>query len=562
MGDRHSFNSKEDQTQKISKSGFVTNFLDDYCAYDLWNVCVAYGKVIDIYIPVQKEPRNYVSQPKKVNEGIVKNSFATVMKTDINALSNLYLILANEGFKNVKLTHLGGFWVLLVVDSLASKEKIRKHVGFASWFNESIPASNLFVSEDRIVWVSIEGLPIKTLTRNTYAKIISPWGELIDVEDPDNMSFAYRKLEELGDSSSSDEEYEDDEEEQKSGNKENNFALAKEIKIDNVSESSCMHVNDLVYEKHDTTSEHTKKSEDPFGIYKILKKNKDKEESKVSSDKSRTNRVLKIKPGGSILEVMDELVKEKNSVFMELNSIINFQPPPHKHDVAHPAHPQSNGVVERKNRTLQEMSRTKLNEQLLSQKFWCNAVDTSTYILNRILIRAILGKTPYEILRGRKPTLDYFRVFGSKFFILNTKDYLTKFDPKSYEGFFLSYSQNSKAYIILNKHTRKIKESLNVTFDETPPPSKTSPLVDDDLDEEEAIREIEKKNLENNVEDQTLEIDEIVNIKESRNHPLENIIGNLNQRTLRSQGQNQRNFYCFISTIEPKNVNEALGDKS
>ncbi|GJS40437.1 retrovirus-related pol polyprotein from transposon TNT 1-94 [Tanacetum coccineum] len=232
------------------------------------------------------------------------------------------------------------------------------------------------------------------------------------------------------------------------------------------------------------------------------------------------------------------------------------------HNFSAPRTPQSNGVVERKNRTLQEMSRTMLNEQSLPQKFWCNAVDTSTYILNRILIRAILGKTPYEILRGRKPTLDYFRVFGSKCFILNTKDYLTKFDPKSYEGVFLGYSQNSKAYIILNKHTRKIEESLNVTFDETPPPSKTSPLVDDDLDEEEAIRKIEKKNLENIVEDETLEIDEIVNIKESRNHPLENVIGNLNQRTLRSQAQNQSNFYCFISTIEPKNVNEALGDKS
>ncbi|GKD41401.1 retrovirus-related pol polyprotein from transposon TNT 1-94 [Tanacetum coccineum] len=208
------------------------------------------------------------------------------------------------------------------------------------------------------------------------------------------------------------------------------------------------------------------------------------------------------------------------------------------------------------------MSRTMLNEQLLPQKFWCNAVDTSTYILNRILIRAILGKTPYELLRGRKPTLDYFRVFGSKCFILNTKDYLTKFDPKSYECVFLGYSQNSKAYIILNKHTRKIEESLNVTFDETHPPSKTSPLVDDDLDEEEAIKVTEKKNLENDIEDETLEIDEMVNIKESRNHPLENVIGNLNQRTLRSQAQNQSNFFCFISTIEPKNVNEALADES
>ncbi|GKF05882.1 retrovirus-related pol polyprotein from transposon TNT 1-94, partial [Tanacetum coccineum] len=202
------------------------------------------------------------------------------------------------------------------------------------------------------------------------------------------------------------------------------------------------------------------------------------------------------------------------------------------HNFSAPRTPQSNVMVEMKNRTLQEMSRTMLNEQSLPQNFWCNAADTSTYILNRILITAILGRTPYELLRSKKPTIDYFRVFGSKFFILNTKYYLTKFDPKSYEGVFLGYSQNSKAYIILNKHTRKVKESLNLTFNETPPPSKTLPLVDDDLDKEEAIKVTEKKNLENDIVDETLEINEIVNIKESRNHPLENVIGNLSQRTL------------------------------
>ncbi|GJZ61519.1 retrovirus-related pol polyprotein from transposon TNT 1-94 [Tanacetum coccineum] len=103
---------------------------------------------------------------------------------------------------------------------------------------------------------------------------------------------------------------------------------------------------------------------------------------------------------------------------------------------------------------------------------------------------------------------------------------------------------------------------INVTFDETPPPSKTSPLVDDDLDEDQAIKVTEKKNLENNIEDETLKVNEIVNIKESKNHSLENVIGNLNQRTFRSQSQNQSNMFCFISTIEPKNVNEALKDKS
>nr|GFB53154.1 retrovirus-related Pol polyprotein from transposon TNT 1-94 [Tanacetum cinerariifolium] len=52
---------------------------------------------------------------------------------------------------------------------------------------------------------------------------------------------------------------------------------------------------------------------------------------------------------------------------------------------------------------------------------------------------------------------------------------------------------SSKAYIALNKHTKKVEESLNVKFNETPPPSKTSPLVNDDLDEEEAIKVVKKK---------------------------------------------------------------------
>ncbi|GJR88797.1 hypothetical protein Tco_0212808 [Tanacetum coccineum] len=80
-------------------------------------------------------------------------------------------------------------------------------------------------------------------------------------------------------------------------------------------------------------------------------------------------------------------------------------------------------------------------------------------------------------------------------------------------GKVIGYSQNSKAIIILNKHTRENREFTHVIFDETIHPLRTSPLVDDDLDEEEAIREIKKKNLENIVEDETLEIDEIVNIR-------------------------------------------------
>ncbi|GJZ14239.1 retrovirus-related pol polyprotein from transposon TNT 1-94 [Tanacetum coccineum] len=56
--------------------------------------------------------------------------------------------------------------------------------------------------------------------------------------------------------------------------------------------------------------------------------------------------------------------------------------------------------------------------------------------------------------------------------------YLTKFDPNSYKGVFLGYSQTSKAYIVLNKETIRIEESLNVTFDESLPEPKSSPSIE------------------------------------------------------------------------------------
>ncbi|GJZ62930.1 retrovirus-related pol polyprotein from transposon TNT 1-94, partial [Tanacetum coccineum] len=83
------------------------------------------------------------------------------------------------------------------------------------------------------------------------------------------------------------------------------------------------------------------------------------------------------------------------------------------HNFSAPRTPQSNDVVERKNGTLQEMSRKPTLDYFRVFGSKCFTVDTSIYILNGILIRAILGKTPYELLKDRKPTLDYFRVFRS-----------------------------------------------------------------------------------------------------------------------------------------------------
>ena len=112
-----------------------------------------------------------------------------------------------------------------------------------------------------------------------------------------------------------------------------------------------------------------------------------------------------------------------------------------QHSFSAPRTPEQNGVVERKNRALKEIARTLLNETNLPKYFWVDVVNTACYVLNRVLIRPILKKTPYELFKGRKPNISHLRVFGCKCFILNNgKDNLGKFDSKADEGIFLGYS--------------------------------------------------------------------------------------------------------------------------
>ena len=93
--------------------------------------------------------------------------------------------------------------------------------------------------------------------------------------------------------------------------------------------------------------------------------------------------------------------------------------------------------------------------------------NTSCYALNRILLRLILKKTPYELWKNKKLNISYFKVFGCKCFILNTKDNLGKFDAKSDVGIFLGYSTSSKAFRVFNKRTMVVDESIHVIFYES-----------------------------------------------------------------------------------------------
>ena len=126
------------------------------------------------------------------------------------------------------------------------------------------------------------------------------------------------------------------------------------------------------------------------------------------------------------------------------------------------------------------MARTILNEHSLPKYFWAEAVNTACYVLNRVSLRPILKKFSYDLWKDRKPNISYFKVFGCKYFILNTKDNLGKFNAKTDVGVFLGYSTTSKAYKVFNKTTLVVEESMHVTFDKTSPKVETS-LKDDDI---------------------------------------------------------------------------------
>ena len=93
-------------------------------------------------------------------------------------------------------------------------------------------------------------------------------------------------------------------------------------------------------------------------------------------------------------------------------------------------------------------------------------MGTIVHIQNKVLLRPNANKTPYELWTCRPKSVKYFRVFGTKCYIMRDDGKLGKFDSRLYEGIFLGYSCTSKAYKCYHLRLKKIVESINVRVDE------------------------------------------------------------------------------------------------
>nr|GEW19921.1 RNA-directed DNA polymerase, eukaryota, nucleotide-binding alpha-beta plait domain protein [Tanacetum cinerariifolium] len=334
--------SKEDEVHKISTSVFVTNFPDQSNAKDLWNACAQYGYVVDAFIPNRRSKAGkrfgFVRFIKVfdverlvnnlcgslVNEEVDNNSALVLDESclnlqdysrclmgkvkDFGSLSNLKVVLGSEGFDNIDIRYLGGFWVMIKFLSEEVKKKFQSNVGTGTWFSQFQQASTDFITYRRVTWVELEGSFKIIYQGKAYwvrAKEVPGWvPDFVEQDDEESDSDEEHSEGELnGDIVRSNEDLKGDNE--------------KDVIPDTVFE-------DNLPKSHDgeaSVGQNKVQSEDPFNIYILLNKKKENDE-KISV----THDSLKYPPGFTPKEDVEtnvEQSKKRNGSVREVGEEAN-----------------------------------------------------------------------------------------------------------------------------------------------------------------------------------------------------------------------------------------------
>nr|GEY94538.1 hypothetical protein [Tanacetum cinerariifolium] len=114
-------------------------------------------------------------------------------------------------------------------------------------------------------------------------------------------------------------------------------------------------------------------------------------------------------------------------------------------------------ILEQRNRTLVEAARTMLIFSRAPLFLWAEAIATACFTQNRFIIHCRFKKTPYELINGRKPDISFLHVFSALCYPKNDREDIEKLGVKGDIGFFIG---------VYNRRTKKIMETMNVSFDE------------------------------------------------------------------------------------------------
>jgi transposase InsO family protein len=135
--------------------------------------------------------------------------------------------------------------------------------------------------------------------------------------------------------------------------------------------------------------------------------------------------------------------------------------------------PQQNGVAERKNRHILEITRALLIENNVPNFFWDNAITYAIYLMNRTPTQVNNFKTPLQCFSAHLKLNSLLnlppKIFGCTVYIHIQKQYRSKLEPRAEKCVFLGMGHNQKGYKCYSTNTRKFYTTMDVTFLENEP---------------------------------------------------------------------------------------------
>nr|GEU77594.1 integrase, catalytic region, zinc finger, CCHC-type, peptidase aspartic, catalytic [Tanacetum cinerariifolium] len=295
------------------------------------------------------------------------------------------------------------------------------------------------------------------------------------------------------------------------------------------------------------------------------------------------------------------------------------------HETSVARSPQQNGVVERRNQMLIEATRTMLIYAKATLFLWAKAVTTACYTQTRSIIRLRHGKTPYELLHNKLPSLSFFHVFGALCYLTSDSENLGKLQPKADIAMASEHSSSRPALhkmtpatissglvpnppsstpvdhpapevialipeVVAPKPAASTGSPSSTTVDQDAPspsnsqstPETQPPVIPNDVEEDNY--DIEVAHMGNDPyfgillpevpSDQSSSSDIIhtivhpdhqiseYNSKWTKDHPLENIIGELTRPVSTRLQLHEQDLFCyydaFLTSVEPKTYKDAL----
>ena len=140
-----------------------------------------------------------------------------------------------------------------------------------------------------------------------------------------------------------------------------------------------------------------------------------------------------------------------------------------KHEKSNVETPQMNGVAERINRTLLDLTRSMLKSAYLPPKFWTEAVTTAAYIKNRVCHSTIRDQIPFTVWTEKIPSVRHLKAYGCLAYARLPDQGRKKLDDKAAECIFVGYATQTrgyrlwcpqKEYVIITKHVKFAEDKI------------------------------------------------------------------------------------------------------